>query len=275
MLSISACATGGAPLGAVWSAKPVFPREREIAVLAPFGVSDADAMAQNEAFYVLRDTEVSERLPAIRIPPLSFTEATASEVLRVVLENTDISLSLQQPRHGLRANYGSVTVFNLGGMLPDVVERMSREAGFYYKYRDKVLTIQADRQFLLTLPPALQDDVYGGIANNLSTFGAQAPTLDRDRNGRTLMFRANRSSMARIEPYVNYLRAPGSFQENARSIPQPQYREPAPVPLAKEITASDLARAASANAPSRPVVPTRRDVRASRDDLQDEAVLVW
>ncbi len=173
------------------------------------GLSNDDGVeslaVEAEAAFVLRDTEESEPLPAIRVPKLSFTERSVSDVLRMVLKDTDISLSIQGSASGTEEAYGAATVYNLQGSLGEVLDRMSRQAGFFYTYRDKVLTIRPERQYLVTLPPAVVEDTYAGITNNILALGAQSPYLDRI--GRTLMFKANRTAAARIEEYVNYMRS--------------------------------------------------------------------
>lgn len=173
------------------------------------GLSNDDGVeslaVEAEAAFVLRDTEESDPLPAIKVPKLSFTERSVADVLRMVLKDTDISLSIQGSASGTEEAYGAATVYNLQGTLGEVLDRMSRQAGFFYTYRDKVLTIRPERQYLVTLPPAVVEDTYAGITNNILALGAQSPYLDRI--GRTLMFKANRTAAGRIEEYVNYMRA--------------------------------------------------------------------
>lgn len=158
-----------------------------------------------EAAFTLRDVEESDPLPPIQVPKLNFTERSVGDVLRMILKDTDISLSIQGSPTGTDEAYGGTTVYNLQGSLGEVLERMSRQVGFVYTYRDKVLTIRPDRQYLITLPPAVSEDTYAGITNNIIALGAQAHYLDR--LGKTLMFRANRTAASRIEDYVNFMRS--------------------------------------------------------------------
>jgi MSHA biogenesis protein MshL len=76
--------------------------------------------------------------------------------------------------------------------------------GFFYSVRKNTLFIQQDGQFIVELPPALSDDNMAGLTNTLQYLGAKDPYIDR--MNRSLVFRTNRKSLAKIEAYLDKIR---------------------------------------------------------------------
>lgn len=156
-----------------------------------------------EDAFIFRSAETSERLPDKMISNINMNELSVTDAMQLLLNGTGISLTVLGANKVADA-YGSVTVYGLSGNLPDVMEKLSNSIGFYYTYQDKTLTISNDRQFLVTLPPAIAEDTYAGITNTIQNIGGHSIFLDR--LARTLMFRANRTGFERVDRFLKHVR---------------------------------------------------------------------
>ncbi len=145
-----------------------------------------------------------DRLPDKNIKSLSLTDTAILDALRLLIKDTPVSLSMMNAANQNSTVNGTVTAYNLSGNLPDVVEKLSNSAGFYYRYSQGTLNIYPDEQFVVSLPPIVNEDVFAGMANTIQKLGASDTYLDRQ--GRTLTFRANRSAMRGIDRFLENVR---------------------------------------------------------------------
>lgn len=168
----------------------------------------ADNSAEiNTAFgeiFINRTLRQSDPLPDKAISNLSFNDASVIDALRLLLAGTNISLSFSNASNNNQSVYGSVVSYGLSGTLTEVLESISKSAGFYYSYKDGVLKISPDEQFIVNLPPIVGEDTFAGISNMITKLGGFDVYLDRQ--GRSLVFRANRAAEESIENYLNYVR---------------------------------------------------------------------
>lgn len=157
-----------------------------------------------ENAFVLRRAEKSDPLPDKAIANLTLNEVSVADALQLLLDGTGISLAVVGTNKGAAEVYGAVTIYGLSGNLPDIVEKLSKTIGFFYTYKDKSLTITQDQQFVVSLPPAVAEDTFAGMANTVTAIGGYGIYLDRV--ARTLMFRANRNGLDRIEQFLKHVR---------------------------------------------------------------------
>lgn len=156
-----------------------------------------------EDVFRIRPTLSSGRLPDKRIDKLSVTEAGLYDVIQLLFENTRMAVTFEGGTDNIR-RYGPVTTYNLSGNLNEVMEHLGQAIGFFWSVRDNSLIIEAEQQFIVELPPVLNDDNLAGITNTLQYLGVRDSYLDR--NERRLVFRCNRKVLRSVETYMQKLR---------------------------------------------------------------------
>ena len=192
--------------------------EPEVPLLSPIAFEPKSAIGagtdrnsleietQLEDAFILRPMTEAEQdpLPVKYIDKLSFNDASVLDVLRLLIADLPISLSMSNPAHGNQSIYGSVVSYDLAGPLPKVLDSIARSAGFFYSYQDGVLRISPDEQFVVMLPPLVSEDLFAGMTNTVVKLGGFDTYLDRQ--GRSLVFRANRTAAKAIQGYMDHLR---------------------------------------------------------------------
>ncbi len=93
---------------------------------------------------------------------------------------------------------------DLSGNLPDVVEKLSKAFGFFYRLEDNVLYVTLEEFYAVELPPILNDDSLAYLTNALQYLGAKDVYLDRAN--RALNFKSSRTRLDHIQQYVNRIR---------------------------------------------------------------------
>ena len=109
----------------------------------------------------------SEDLPGnLIIPTTNLNAVPVTTALQAVLSGTDVSLSWNTGTFGTRL----VTVMNLSGPLPKVVEKICAAAKVFCDYRHGSLELSEKETFIVSLPPVAR----GISSTNISTKGASA-----------------------------------------------------------------------------------------------------
>ncbi|MFN4327955.1 MAG: type II secretion system protein GspD [Limnobacter sp.] len=148
-------------------------------------------------------------LPVLMVRNLSVTERGLFDVLQILLANTNMPLAFEGGPESA-ARYGVVTLNNLNGPLPDVMNKLGEIMGFFWTVSDSgVLRIMPEQQFVVPMPPVLNEDSMAGITNTLQYLGARDVFLDRIN--RSLVFRANRRALTDIRNYLDRARATRSL----------------------------------------------------------------
>lgn len=144
-----------------------------------------------------------QRLPDKLVSNLHMSESSLYDGLRLLLDQTGIALSFEggQAQSG---SYQAVTINEMSGNLPDIVERLSKSMGFFYRLEDGVLYVTPEQVFAMELPPILDDDSLANLSNTLQYLGAKDVYLDR--GDRTLTFKTSRGRLDYIKQYVNRVR---------------------------------------------------------------------
>ena len=152
----------------------------------------------NEAYqpvtYIPLDNDVlvpkplkSDPLPDVYVGPFELRSETLAGALQLILADFDIAMAFQADA-GLTER---ITVSNLSGRLPDVVERVCSLADLYCAYKNGLMTVQETETFVVDLPPigdgAGSEDIATGLANVLAAQAgpnadAEAPVIDPTTN---------------------------------------------------------------------------------------------
>ncbi|MCR2745076.1 type II secretion system protein GspD [Limnobacter parvus] len=149
------------------------------------------------------------QLPDREIRNLSVTERGLFDVLQIIFADTNMPLSFEGGADSA-SRYGVVTLNNLNGTLPSVMNQLGEIMGFFWTVSDSgVLRIMPEQQFVVTMPPVLNEDSMAGVTNTMQYLGAKDVYLDRIN--RSLVFRANRRALTDIQSYMNKARATRSL----------------------------------------------------------------
>ncbi len=157
----------------------------------------------SEHVFRIRPMKSEGVLPHRRVEKLSVTEAGLYDVIQLLFEGTDLAVTFEGGTDNIR-RYGPVTAYNLNGTLSEVMANLGQAVGFFWSLNNKTVTIEAEQQFVVDLPPVLNDDNLAGITNTLQYLGVRDSYLDR--NERRLVFRCNRKVLSSVEGYMARLR---------------------------------------------------------------------
>jgi len=203
MLTLNGCASFQRPLAKPEAAIVKSPETRTIDENGSDASVDIDAGFVSDDLFMLKPMVDSAPLPAMQLRGLSVTESGVYDALRLVLKDTGITLNIEGGTRG-GERFGSVSAFDVKGSLTEVLDSLSETIGFFYSFRKNTLFIQQEQQFVVELPPALSEDNAAGLTNTLQFLGARDPYIDR--LNRSLVFRTNRPSLAKIEGYLQKIR---------------------------------------------------------------------
>ena len=108
---------------------------------------------------------VTDDLPGnILIPTTNLKAVPITSALQAVLSGTDVSLSWDAGTLGSRL----VTVINLSGPLPKVVDRICSAARVFCDFRHGSLELSDKETFVIGLPPIAHPVSSGGLASSSS-----------------------------------------------------------------------------------------------------------
>lgn len=201
-VALSACA----PLRPWWKIDKVRSAIKEPAVVQDeLGSTDLNLPLEgtDDLFWV-KPLAGSGDLPSIQVDGLSVTERGLFDILQIIFADTHIPLSFEGGVEST-SRYGVITLNNLSGTLPDVMNKLGDIMGFFWTMSSSgVLRIVPEQQFVITMPPILAEDNMAGMTNTILYLGGQDVYLDRIN--RSLVFRANRRALRSIEEYLARIR---------------------------------------------------------------------
>ncbi len=203
ILLLNGCASFPRPLTAPQIAATGAPDTRTVVDAGSDANLDIDTGFGSEDLFMLKPIVESARLPNVQLNGLSVTESGVYDALRLVLKDSGIALNIEGGTRGSE-RFGSISAFDVKGSLTEVLDNLSESIGFFYSYRKNTLFIQQEQQFVVELPPALSEDNAAGLTNTLQFLGAKDPYIDR--LNRSLVFKTNRPSLAKIESYLQKIR---------------------------------------------------------------------
>ena len=164
---------------------------------------DIDAGYSNSDAFMLRQMTESDPVPDRMVSNISITESSVFDALKLISLDAGLSLNIEGGINGSE-RFGNTSAFDVHGKLKDVMEELSESMGFFFTVRQKTLFIQQEQQFVVELPPALNDDNAADLTNTLQYLGAKDVYIDR--MSRSLVFKTNRKSLIKIESYLNRIR---------------------------------------------------------------------
>ena len=164
---------------------------------------DIEVVQLGKSALIINREQHSEPVPKVMIKKLSITESSIYDAVQMLADEADLSLSVTGGTKALE-RYGAVSMHNLSGSLESVLEKTSRQIGFFWRVTDGMLVIEQEQKFLISLPPILVDDALAGMTNTMQHLGARDVFLDR--SARTLAFRADRRALKDIEAYIKSIR---------------------------------------------------------------------
>jgi hypothetical protein len=151
----------------------------------------------------VRSVNPSHELPKKHIESVSVTEAGLYDMIQLLFDGTQLAVTFEGGTENMR-RYGPVTTYKLQGDLTRVMNQLAKALGFFWSVHDNMVIIEPEQQFMISLPPILNDDNLAGITNTLQYLGVRDSYLDR--NERQIVFRANRKALDSVEGYMKRLR---------------------------------------------------------------------
>ncbi|MDR3448560.1 MAG: hypothetical protein P4M15_02205 [Alphaproteobacteria bacterium] len=161
---------------------------------------------------------IDDDLPGnIIIPTTNLNAVPVTSALQAILSGTDVSLSWNTGSFGKRL----VSVMNLSGPLPKVVEKVCAAAKVFCDYRHGTLELSEKETFVVSLPPAARAVSTGGTggggggsaaSGSNSMVEAISGLLDNsekaqiDEQGGNIIYNASVGAEDRVSQYLGQLR---------------------------------------------------------------------
>jgi MSHA biogenesis protein MshL len=165
----------------------------------------------NSALHEHRLTGADELPGNILIPTTNLNAVPVTAALQAVLSGTDVSLSWNTGTLGTRL----VTVMNLSGPLPKVVEKICAAAKVFCDYRHGSLELVEKETFVVSLPPVVRSiSTSGGTATSGGT-NSMVEAIDNlvgsdkaqvDDQGGNIIYTTTVDGEDRVSDYLAQLR---------------------------------------------------------------------
>ena len=144
----------------------------------------------------------SDPLPPYVVPRLSFSGTPLQDVLQVVIRDSGVGLSVVWDTEASKISRSSASMNQLGGDLNSVLNTLADSYGFYWRFKDGMLHITTDRQYITPVPPI--SDLFESLPIMVKTLGGTDVFLDR--SARLITFRADSQSFFKIKSYLDITR---------------------------------------------------------------------
>ncbi len=164
---------------------------------APYGErGDPPIMTLEVAPLRLRyvDDAATYDLPAINVGPVSVTAQPLGSVLDALLADTDIAYTLDEDAIELELTLRQPTQ----APLQQVMERISTITGVHYRYRDGLLLVEAEREYIMQIPR--MGESLGALSGAFGDLGAN--NVSDDEGSGVVTFTANRNVARRVREYL-------------------------------------------------------------------------
>lgn len=145
---------------------------------------------------------ISDPLPSYTVPKISFSGTPLQDVLQVVVRDSGLGLSLVWDTEASKISRSSTSMNQLGGDLTSVLNTLADSFGFYWRFKDGMLHITADRQYITPIPPI--SDLFDSLPIMVKTLGGTDVFLDKST--RMITFRADSQSFSKIKSYLDITR---------------------------------------------------------------------
>ncbi len=144
----------------------------------------------------------SDPLPPYTVPWLSFVNTPLQDVLQAIVADSKLPLGIVWDNPASRISRSSVSMTRLSGELGNVLDKLAESYGFYWRFKDGMLNITADRQYVAPVPPIA--DLFESLPIMVKTLGGTDVFLDK--SARMITFRAGSQSFAKIKNYLEIMR---------------------------------------------------------------------
>lgn len=172
------------------------------------GMDDADVVQtipttdDVQPFYVASPLDESDPLPDIRLTGISFSTQSIYEAMRQILAGTPLSFSINYANPNSAVQRRNVVAEKVSGSLSAILDSLSNTLGIYYTYKDGVINITPDRQYIVSIPPI--EDAMDSVVGMIQRLGGQSVHLDKP--SRVVTFRASRPDYQQINAYLAHIR---------------------------------------------------------------------
>lgn len=165
--------------------------------------TDSDIITtQNRHELIPTPLLTSDPLPSHTVPKISFSGTPLQDVLQVVIRDSGLGLSLVWDTEASKISRSSTSMSQLGGDLTSVLNTLADSFGFYWRFKDGMLYITADRQYITPIPPI--SDLFDSLPIMVKTLGGTDVFLDKST--RMITFRADSQSFSKIKSYLDITR---------------------------------------------------------------------
>jgi len=148
----------------------------------------------------------TEELPgSIIVPNTNLNAVPVTAALQAVLAGSDVSLSWEAGTFETRL----VTVTNLSGSLPKVVEKICASARVFCSYRSGLLELKEKETFIIELPSVPTKNSATGAATNTMADTISDLAGDKvkiDQQGGNLLYTTDVEGYEHVREYLNQLR---------------------------------------------------------------------
>lgn len=153
--------------------------------------------------FIVQESMDSDPLPEFPVKGFSYTNAAAYDVIRTLISYGDRDITLAYDLSQGSTGKRSISAYNVKGTFASVLASLSHTVGFFYRYKNGVLYISSDKQYITALPPVAE--LLESIPSVVRNLGGMDVLVDR--SARLVSFRANRTAYEKIQGYLNYIRA--------------------------------------------------------------------
>ncbi len=141
-------------------------------------------------------------LPERYVGPFELRSETVAGALQLVLADYEVSMAFQTDVAFER----TVTVANLRGSLPKVVNRICSLADLYCSYEDNLLVVKETETFSVSIPPiGGETDFLASLATGLQAITGSTPITESAT--RTIIYTATNRTAELAERYFQRIRA--------------------------------------------------------------------
>jgi cell division septation protein DedD len=144
----------------------------------------------------------SDPLPKHNVAWLSFVNTPLQDVLQAIVADSKLPLGIVWDNPASKISRASVSMTRLSGDLGSVLDKLAESYGFYWRFKDGMLNITADRQYVAPVPPIA--DLFESLPIMVKTLGGTDVFLDK--SARMITFRAGSQSYAKIKNYLEIMR---------------------------------------------------------------------
>ena len=162
----------------------------------------ADVISTQRSDLVPTALDDSDPLPKYHVPWLSFVNTPLQDVLQAIVADSRLSLGIVWDNPSSKISRSSVSMTRLSGDLGTVLDKLAESYGFYWRFKDGMLNITADRQYVAPVPPVA--DLFESLPIMVKTLGGTDVFLDR--SARMITFRAGSQSFSKIKNYLEIMR---------------------------------------------------------------------